>query len=162
MAHSRSMLLKARLALVRRDLEPIVKRLSPEMLDWSPAAEMRTISGQLVEIIGTEIQLIARLREGKQLSDDEAREIIGDCRDLSNLQRALADVRQQTIEYLDSLSEDELHEEVEFDAGWFASLMLPTVPRTEIFLNIADHEWYHVGQLTSYLWARGVDPYSWW
>lgn len=161
MTTTRNVLLKARLALVRRDLDPLVKRITPELLQWAPAETMRTVAGQLVEIIATEIQLVTLLKEGRSLSDEAAHEIIGDCGDLDNLRTALAHFRQQTLDYLDSLSEADLAEEIPFDGGWFASLMLPTVPRAEIFLNIADHEWYHVGQLTSYLWARGHDPYSW-
>jgi uncharacterized damage-inducible protein DinB len=161
MENTRSDLLKARLSTVRRDLDPIVNRLTPDLLGWAPAAGMRTIAGQLVEIAATEMQLIARLKEGRQISDAAAKEMLGDCNSLDNLQRALFDVRHQTLAYLDSLSEVELAEEVSFDGGWFGSLMLPTVPRAEIFVNIAGHEWYHVGQLTSYMWARGDNPYDW-
>ena len=161
MKNTRHTLLKARLDLVRRDLDPIVARITPDLLDWVPTKGMRTIVGQLVEIIAAEMQLIALLKDGQSLSDDDAKEILGDCESLDNLRRALLDVRQQTFAYLASLSEDDLAEEISFEGGWFASLMLPTVPRAEVFVNIADHEWYHVGQLTSYLWARGENPYDW-
>jgi uncharacterized damage-inducible protein DinB len=161
MAHARNLLLKSRLALVRRDLDQIVGRLTPELLDWAPTPGMRTVSGQIVEIVGTEIQLVSLLEDGQWISDPEACEIIGDCDNLGNLRRALTEFRTQTLAYLDSLSEADLAEEVSFGGGWLASLTLPTVPRAEIFVNIADHEWYHVGQLTSYLWARGDDPYQW-
>ncbi len=107
------------------------------------------------------MQLIALLKDGQHISDADAQEIIGDCESLGNLRHTLMEVRQQTLDYLASLSEIDLAEEVSFDGGWFASLMLPTVPRTEVFVNIADHEWYHVGQLTSYLWMRGDNPYDW-
>lgn len=88
-------------------------------------------------------------------------ESIGDSNSVQNLHRVLVGARKQTFDYLDSLSVEHLAEEVSFDGGWFASLMLPTVPRAEIFLNIADHEWYYVGQLTSYLWALGHNHYEW-
>lgn len=159
--HSRHELLKARFRLVRRDLEPIVARLSPDSLDWAPALGMRTLGGQIVEIVATEIQLVELLRNDRQLSDPEAAALIGDITNLDVLRNALITVRRQTLEYLDSLTPEQLAEEIPFEGGWFASLMLPEVPRAEIFLNIADHEWYHVGQLTSYLWARGENPYVW-
>lgn len=159
--HSRHELLKARLHLVRRDLEPIVERLSPELLDWAPTPGMRTLGGQIVEIVATEMQLVELLRNNRRISDPEAAAHIGDVTDLEVLRRALFSVRGQTLEYLDELTPQQLNEEVAFDGGWFGSLMLPTVPRAEVFVNIADHEWYHVGQLTSYLWARGENPYEW-
>ena len=72
----------------------------------------------------------------------------------------LAEVRQVTLTYLDSLSTAQLEEEVEFRGGWFGSMGLTRVPHAEIFLHVADHEWYHVGQITGYLWVRGIDPYT--
>jgi uncharacterized damage-inducible protein DinB len=161
MSISRHMLLKARLTAIRRDLDEILVRLTPEILPWAPAQGMRTVSGQLVEIIATEIQLIACLKDQPWISDDEAAEMIGDCDNVDTLRKALVDLRRQTLEYLDSFTEAQLAEEVSFGAGWLGSLDLPTIPRAEVFLNIADHEWYHTGQLTSYLWSRGDNPYEW-
>lgn len=160
MSHSRHTLLKARFGLVRRDLNPLLDLINSEVINWAPAEGMRTISGQIVEIVSTEMQIVSLLKDGNWVSDEEAKEIIGDCESVDNLRRAVDDVRKQTFKYLDSLSEDDLNEEIPFEGGWFASLMLPMVPRAEIFLNIADHEWYHVGQLTSYLWAIGYNPYD--
>ena len=161
MAHSRHTLLKSRLALVRRDLNQIMTRITPEMLDWAPAAGMRTVAGQIIEIVGTEYQLIVLLKQGRLLSDPEAAERIGDPASLANLRRAMLDIRRESLEYLDSLSESDLEHEVAFNGGWFGSLTLSTIPRAEVFVNVSDHEWYHVGQLTSYLWFRGDDPYKW-
>jgi uncharacterized damage-inducible protein DinB len=158
--HTRQTLLEARLATVRRDLHEVMDRLTPEMLGWAPASGMRTISGQLVEIVATEMQLTTLLREDRFIDDPTAAAIIGDLDDLDNLRRATESVRADTLAYLASLSEADLADEVEFQGGWFGSLGLPTIPRAEVFVSIADHEWYHVGQLTSYLWARGIDPYQ--
>jgi len=161
MPHSRNTLLKARFEVVRRDLTEVMGRITPEILDWAPAPGMRTTSGQILEILATEIQLIASLKDEPWITDEAAAQTLGDYRDLEVLKQALTDVRQQTLNYLDSFSEADLAEEIEYGAGWFGSLNLPTFPRAEVFLNIADHEWYHVGQLTSYLWSRGDDPYTW-
>jgi len=158
--HSRRELVRARLAVVRRDLDENLDRISDEMLDWAPAEGMRTVAGQLVEIVATEMQLITLLKEDRFIPDEDAKVIIGRCEDLPNLRRAVVEVRRETLNYLASLSDAELLEEVEFGGGWFGSLGLPTVPRAEVFVSVADHEWYHVGQLTSYLWARGIDPYA--
>lgn len=161
MKHTRNEVIKARLAIVRGELEGLTTRLRDDILDWAPAAEMRTISGQLVEIIGTEMQLLGKLKGEPFLSDDEARKRIGDCGSVTNLKQWLEESRRQTLAHLDALSESELAEEISFGVGWHASLGLSSIPRAEIFINIASHEWYHVGQLISYLWARGDDPYRW-
>ena len=130
-------------------------------MDWAPAEGLRTVAGQLVEIIAVEVPLVPRLKQGKILTDPEIDAIIGDQHSLENLLRGLVDVRQNTIEYLDSLTDEELSEEVPSGQAWFGTLWLPAMPRAEHFLNIAEHEFYHVGQLISYLWCRGDDPYKW-
>src|SRR5580700_1722059 len=161
MPATRHNLLKARFALTRRLLNQILDRITPDMLEWAPAEGMRTVSGQLAEILCVELPLVPRLKEGKELTDAEADAIIGDCSSLENLRRKLIEVRQTTLDYLDSLSDSELSEEVSFCGPWFGSLWTQTLPRAELFLNIADHESYHVGQLISYLWFRGDNPYEW-
>lgn len=161
MPHTRHQLLEARLKTARYDMSQILPRITREMLDWAPAPGVRTIAGQLVEVAATELQLITQLRDGRWINDAAAEEIIGDCMDLPTLHRALVAFRDQTLAYLHSLTPEQLEEEVEFGAGWFGSLGLPTIPRAEVFINVADHEWYHWGQLTTYLWIRGDDPYTW-
>ena len=161
MALSRHELITARLAKVRRNLDQIVDRLTPDIMDWAPAEGMRTVSGQLAEILFIEIPLIGHLKDGEDMSDAAVDEIIGDSGSLDNLRRQLIAVRERTLSYLNSLSDIELSEEVGYGGPWFGSLWLPTLPRAEVFLNVAEHEFYHVGQLTSYLWARGDNPYNW-
>lgn len=145
---------------VRRDLDECLERMTPDMLGWAPQKGMRTVAGQLVEIVATEMQLVTLLSEDRWIDDPEALAILGGSDDLEKLKTATQEVRERTLGYLNSLSEEELAEEVEFGGGWMGSLGLTAVPRAEVFVNIADHEWYHVGQLTSYLWARGIDPYA--
>jgi uncharacterized damage-inducible protein DinB len=130
-------------------------------MDWAPAEGMRTVAGQLVEILCVEVPLVPRLKEGHILSDPEVDAVIGDQHSLDNLLRTLIDVRARTLEYLDSLSDEELAEAVPSGQAWFGTMWLPAMPRAEHFLNIAEHEFYHVGQLISYMWCRGDDPYKW-
>ena len=161
METTRKDLIQGRFAKIRRILDAIIERLTPDLVDWAPAEGMRTVSGQILEIASVEISLVPRLRDGKDLSDPEIEAIAGDCRTLEGLKRLLVDVRSETLGYLDSLSESELAEEVTYCGAWFGSYWRPTMPRAELFLNIAEHEYYHVGQLISYLWFRGDDPYKW-
>jgi uncharacterized damage-inducible protein DinB len=161
MRNRRQALLQPRFARVRRDLDQIVDRLTPDLLDWAPLEGMRTISGQIVEILEIEIPMVPRLQDGRRLSEDEINQSVGDPASLDSLKRRLKEVRQQTLNYLDSLSESDLEEEVSYGGRWFGSFWLPVLPRGEVFLNVVEHEFYHIGQLTSYLWARGDNPYNW-
>jgi uncharacterized damage-inducible protein DinB len=130
-------------------------------MDWAPADDMRTVAGQLVEIIAVEAPLAPRLREGRQPTDEEVDVVIGDQHNLENLLQKLIDVRSTTLEYMDSLSDSELAEVIPSGQAWFGTMWLPEMPRAEHFLNIAEHEFYHTGQLISYLWCHGDDPYKW-
>lgn len=158
---TRATLIKGRLAYIRRQLDTVLDKLTPDLLEWAPAAGMRTVSGQLVEIIGVELPLVAQLRDGKQISDADTDAIIGDAGSLDNLRIVLNSVHRETLDYLDSLSDGDLAEEVSYGGIWFGSFWQPQMPRAELFLNVAGNEYYHVGQLISYLWARGNDPYQW-
>ena len=153
-------MIEARLAFVRKDLMKLFGHLHEDLLSWAPSPGMRTVSGQLIEIAGSELQTIAMMREGRWVSDDEVKRLIGDTSDRSNLLVFLESVRNDTLAYLAGLSDEALVSEVELK-GWHESIGLPSVPRGEALRGIAQHEYYHLGQLVSYLWARGNDPYSW-
>lgn len=150
-------LLTARLSHVRGWLDTVLRRLMPEMLEWSPAPGMRTLAGQLVEIIAVEVPLVPYLREGYLLTEAEIEAIVGDAQNLDNLLHVLTTVRQGTLDYLNSLTEEELSAIVPSGNAWFGTLWLPAMPRAQHFLNIAEHEYYHVGQLISYLWCKGEE-----
>lgn len=153
--------LKARLALVREDLDEVIGRLTEEMLPWAPTPGMRTVRGQLVEIACTEVMLMAWIREGKRLSWEEAEDLGEQSNTLEGLKGILRDTRSATLAYIDSLSADELEILVPFPERWFESLRFPMAPRAEAIRSLAAHEWYHTGQLVSYMWSRGDDPYKW-
>jgi len=131
------------------------------MMGWAPAEGMRTIGGQLGELLWVEIPLVPWLKDGKRLSEEEVNERIGSEQDFEGLRKKLVETRAATLEYLDSLSEEELAEEVPCGDAWFGTFWPASLPRAELFLNVSEHEFYHVGQLTSYLWSRGDDPYKW-
>ena len=130
------------------------------MLPWAQAEGMRTVAGQLVEILWVEAQLVPALKDGKLLTDDELSAIANEESDLDQLLDALKSVREQTLQYLNSLDEAELIADVTLPQ-WYGAYWPKSGPRAEHFRNVAEHEFYHVGQLMSYLWARGDNPYDW-
>ncbi len=150
-------LITARLSNVRGWLDTVLRRLTPESLEWSPAPGMRTVAGQLVEIIAIEAPLVPYLKTGHVLTEAEVEAIVGDAHNLNHLLQVLIAVRHNTLDYLKSLTQEELFEVVPSGEAWFGTLWLPAMPRAEHFLNIAEHEYYHVGQLISYLWYKGEE-----
>ena len=122
---------------------------------------MRRVAGQLVEIAESELQILVGMMEAKIVTDREAEQTFGDCNSLENLKTVLVETWGKTLEYLNSLSEADLQENISCHAKWFTSLSLEEVPRAEVFRSIAQHEWYQVGQLVTYCWAMGDNPYEW-
>ncbi len=153
--------LKGRLAIVREDLDEVLARLRDADMRWAPSAGMRTVGGQLVEIAATERQVLAWMRDGKHLSFEEAEDFGERASTLGGMKETLTETRRETLAYLDSLSEVDLETPAPFPERWFESLRQPMMQRSEAFRSIAQHEWYHVGQLVSYLWSRGDNPYKW-
>jgi uncharacterized damage-inducible protein DinB len=153
-------IIAGRLDYVREWLDDVLPRLTPEMLSWAPETGMRTVSGQLVEIIAVEAQLVPIMRDGKELSEDEIAAIVEDPSSLDGLKKVLTEVRGSTLAYLETLSEAELAEGVTLPQ-WYGAYWPKPCPRGEHFRNVAEHEFYHVGQLISYLWASGDNPYDW-
>jgi uncharacterized damage-inducible protein DinB len=154
-------LILARLRFVRRDLNEVLSRLSDDMLKWAPGEGVRPIDDQLLEIGMNEVMSIALLRDGTTLSHAEAEATLVHSSTVATLKKMLGDVRQSTVAYIETLSEEQLAEPVVADNPWFASFGLPKVPRYDALTSIALHEHYHVGQLITSLWVKGDDPYAW-
>lgn len=145
----------ARLHNVRSWLNSALGRLKPELLDWAPARGMRTVSGQLVELIEVEARLAPWLSEGRKLTEAEVAAIVGDPQNLNSLLNALTKVRKGTLDCLSSLTDEELSSAPPPGEQWFGTLWVPGMPRSEHFMNISEHEYYHTGQLIAYLWFKG-------
>lgn len=154
-------LIEARLAFTRADLDEVIGRLDQSMMAWAPRDGMRTIAGQLVEIASCEVQLIRQLRRVPAVTDADVRVMIGQPDDLAVLKRFLSSVREDTLGYLRSLSDEELEQEAKIEHWSYETLGQRRAIRSEALRGIAQHEAYHTGQLVSYLWARGDNPYEW-
>lgn len=152
--------LKARLALVRKDLDEALGRLDGIEMSWAPLEGMRTVGGQLLEIAATEHQILVLMKQGIKTNYQDIHSAL-EKQTLGEYKELLGKTREETLAYLDSLSVEDLQTEIPMPLEYSESLGLDEVPRSEVFRSIAQHEWYHVGQLVSYLWARGDDPYEW-
>lgn len=146
--------------MARRNLDEAIGRVRPEMIGWAPSQGMKTIGDLLIEISGAELQVVAVLKGQPEIGDEDVKRLVGDPGSLAAILGFLRSVRTETLEYLDSLTEEDLAAEVDLK-GWHESIGLETVPRGEILRSVAQHEAYHTGQLVSYLWASGDDPYQW-
>jgi uncharacterized damage-inducible protein DinB len=154
-------LLSARLAYVRQDLRESLEGLSDSDLDYAPVAGMRTVRGLLIEIIATELDLISsNLGHQPPMTYKAAEEHVGRCATFEELIQELDQVRGYTLYLLEVADDEWLNGEIPTNPQWMEGMGLQSVPRAEVFRTIAQHEWYHAGQLVSYLWAQGKNPYN--
>jgi uncharacterized damage-inducible protein DinB len=154
-------LVRANLSSARKELTETFPHLSDETFDWAPREGMRTLGGQVAEIGSTEYRILLRL-QGDQESTMEAldAEFLA-IRPLANLLARLEEVRKQTLDHLATLSEEDLLSPAPISKGFSQWLDLEPTPIAEVLRYIARHEAYHTGQIVSYLWARGDNPYDW-
>ncbi|MEQ1821098.1 MAG: DinB family protein [Fimbriimonadaceae bacterium] len=153
-------LLKARLDYVRRDLFQTLAGMTDDRLDWRPGEGMRTVRGQLFEILGKEVELLNFAKGKGQAEWVEMDDPGSRLETLEDWKQALDGARSETLRYLDQMSEGDLNELLPFpEDDWWEGLCLEAIPMHEVFRNIAAHEWYHAGQITTYLWCLGKDPY---
>jgi len=152
--------LKARFAYVRQDLEGVLQRLDDSDLTWKPAEGMPSIADLLLEIANKEKETIPWLQTGVW-PDGGPDAFDLESATLEDIKAAFATLRPQTYAYIDSLSQAELDELVQSPERWWEALRLTACPRSEVIRNIAVHEWYHTGQLITYLWIRGDNPNNW-
>lgn len=151
-------LLKARFIFVRKALDDVMAKLSDDLLDWAPVPGMRTIEGQLFEIAGKEVELLTFIRGGGEVEWEEVETFGEREKSIEGWRQIFAEIRSDTLSYLDSLSEGDLNKLVPFAEPWWEGLYLEAAPVHELLRNIASHEWYHTGQIVSYLWSIGIDP----
>jgi uncharacterized damage-inducible protein DinB len=158
---STASLLRARFDLVRRDLNRALDQITDDMLEWAPVVGMRTIRGQLFEIAGKEVELLTYAKAGGEQIWIEV-DTFGDREStVAGWREILGEIREGPSSYLDALSEDDLSREIKFPGDWWEGLLLTELPLHEVIRNVAMHEWYHTGQIYSYLWARSSNPYEW-
>jgi len=156
-----SELIRANLLSVRKELLEVVPHLSDDILNWAPAAGMRTIRGQFAEILGTEVSLLEALT-GSSRKEYEALEAeYKAIPTVKGLIEAADEVRAKTLAYMDGLTEADFVAPASVSEGFAQWQEMNPVPVAEVLRLIARHEYYHVGQLFSYLWAKGDNPYTW-
>jgi hypothetical protein len=147
---------------IRTELAGEIQRIKSGELDWSPRPdmEMKTFRALLLEIGAMEkvcIDWLTRL----VISDwKEAEAAIGpDGCDAGDLLTGLASVREETLAYLNACSEEVLQTPVPVPKEWEVYWGSEIEPE-EVVRWIARHEYYHLGQIISYRWILGDNPYK--
>ena len=149
--------LQKSLAEVRKELIETVKDIRDDELDWAPREGMKNYRALLQEIGTMEKLCESWLKTGEILPWDMAIYVTGD-----SLQEAVNDlemIRSLTIAYLKSASEEKLQTPVAVPEDWQQYWGKEIEPE-EAFRWVVMHEYYHLGQIISYRWIQGYDPYK--
>jgi hypothetical protein len=144
---------------IREELAEAVAPIGPGELDYSPAEGMRTYRGLMVEIGGTEAATLAILRSGQSESWERSQNrVTGDS--MAELLASVDAIRQGTFAYLADADEVSLKTPITIPENWAGFLGARELEPEELIRWIGRHEYYHLGQIVSYRWAQGNDPYA--
>ncbi|HVT11864.1 MAG TPA: DinB family protein [Fimbriimonadaceae bacterium] len=154
------MMLRAHFDAVQRDLDQAVGQVDEADLGWAPAPGMPTIRGLLLEIANKETETIGWINAGRW-PDEAPDNFHPETATLDEIKAKMAANRQATFDWIDSMSDEELHRPVSNPNRWNEGFHLEQCPLSEVLHFIASHEWYHTGQLVTYLWIRGKNPNEW-
>jgi uncharacterized damage-inducible protein DinB len=147
------------LAETRAELSAEIAKVKPDDLGWAPKEGMKTY-GAILQEIGTMEKLCIRWVTETQLLDWTAEDkALAAAPDPASLMKLLDEIRTETVQYLQSVSEDTLEMPIDVHPDWH-QYMGPRLEPEEFVRWISRHEYYHLGQIVSYLWIQGNDPYK--
>ena len=155
MGRPHSVRLLANLADIRKELTETVAPVADSELGWAPGTGMKSYRDILQEI-GTMEKLCAHWLSTGDLLDWNMAGYVPGATTAAALSE-LAGIREETTRYLESVSEEKLETPVPVPAMW-QQYMGTEIEPEEVVRWIAQHEYYHLGQLISYRWIQGHDP----
>jgi uncharacterized damage-inducible protein DinB len=146
---------------IRTELSQELQRMQPEEVDWAPRPGMKSCRALLEEIGTMEKVCVHWLSHQEELDWKETSEAIAwQGNEAAPALRSLEQVRVGTLRYLDDCSEERLQTPVSLPAEWHQYFNGPTVEPEELLRWVARHEYYHLGQLITYRWILGDNPYK--
>jgi|SRR5579871_4482543 len=151
--------LRTELHDIRKELAQEAQKLGPEEFAWAPRPDMKTYL-QLLQEIGTMEKLCVHwLTHGVVLDWKEVEKtLVGAGDEPASILPALEQVRAETLQYLQTCSEEQLETPVSLPEEWHR-YWPPTLEPEEILRWVGRHEYYHLGQFISYRWTQGHNPY---
>lgn len=146
------------LSEVRKELIETASKIKLPEYDWHPRHDMKSAKDLLVEICGGEVW-INTLMKGKLIQWDEAEAKVKS-EDLQSILNELDNARKETIDFLNSKTDEELFNPIEnlpqdIKDYWKGDI----IPAEAIEFTLR-HEYYHLGQLIYNRWLLGYNPYK--
>ncbi len=140
---------------VRDEVTALSNKIGRDEFNWAPRPDMKSFRELLREMATMERICIAWVSTGQELVWESAVAWSGE--DLESTLRDLERVRKQTTTYLASCTEEQLEQPM--PALWGSFLGREMLEPEEMVRWVAMHEYYHLGQMVSYRWILGHNPY---
>jgi uncharacterized damage-inducible protein DinB len=146
---------------IRCELVAEVAKIRPNQLDWVPSTGMKSYRDILIEIGSTEAENLSAIKTGKVDGKAAAAYMNGKGPDVQSVLADLDRVRQDTIDFLKSATEDDLQQPAPLPPEWYQFFDGKTEIEPEELLRwTARHEYYHLGQIITMRWLQGHNPYQ--
>ena len=146
---------------IRCELLVEAGRISHNQLDWVPSTGMKSYRDLLIEIGATEAENLCAIKTGEADWNKAVAYVGGRGSDVQSVLSDLTKVRQETIDYLKAISEEDLQRPVPLPKAWYEHFDGRTeIEPEELFRWTARHEYYHLGQIITMRWLQGHNPYQ--
>ena len=144
----------------RKELLGEIRSLTAEDLSWAPKPDMKSYAALLQEIGVMEKLCIRWLKESATLDwREEDAALASLATDPDKILQALEAIRAETLQYLRETSEEKLETPIAVAEDWRQYMGAELEPE-EFVRWISRHEYYHLGQIISYRWIQGNNPYK--
>ena len=146
---------------IRCELLVEAGKIPSRQLDWVPSTGMKSYRDLLIEIGATEAENLSAIKTGKADWNTAVDYLGGRGTDIQSVLADLTRVRQDTIDYLSAVSENDLQQPVPLPENWYDHFDGKTeIEPEELFRWTARHEYYHLGQIITMRWLQGHNPYQ--
>lgn len=154
--------LKRRLAFdltkVRKELIEVVSAIPTADLDYVPADGMKSYRELIGEIGAMEHESLVLVSTGiapdwaeceAQLRGQTTEELLAD----------LAAIRMTLLTWIEEAPESGLQSLIPLPEEWHPYYDGPDIVAEELIRWVTRHEYYHLGQIITYRWIQGINPY---
>ena len=143
------------LTKVRNELESVLSTLPDDELNFAPAQGMKTYRDLIREIGAMEYESLVLLGTGVAPQWEECEAHI-DGGTKGELLAQLSSVRAKLLAWIE---QGDLAALVPLPVEWHPYYDGPEIVAEELIRWVTRHEYYHLGQIITYRWIQGSNPY---
>ena len=144
---------------IRDELDLEVRRFTPGEFTWEPRPGMKSCKELVQEIGVTEIECAQWMRGGSVEKWDDIWESLRPMlTDPESSLAALTEIRRGTVELIGKMTNEALHTSRPTPQAWH--VWRTGIEPAELLRWLARHEYYHLGQIITYRWLLGDNPYK--